>query len=155
MFSVLKMPFSLNQNHVIVGIFNNSTFVCVSRYNNFFSVKHSQDSYLIYCALHYSGKNFTLFLVFLLLLKLKYNARSGSEFFSALSFITIVLNVWIGTTGTWLYNILISLSGDVKLNPGLKEKSTSTLSIFHWNLNSITAHNYTKVLLLGALYRGL
>ena len=52
-----------------------------------------------------------------------HNARSGAKFFSASSFITVVMNVWIAI---WLYIILISLSGDVQLNPGLKDKSSST-----------------------------
>ena len=35
--------------------------------------------------------------------------------------------------------------GDIHLNPGPKRnKSCYNFSIFHWNLNSITAHNYVK-----------
>ena len=60
---------------------------------------------------------------------------------------TVVVNLWIVT---WLYIILILLSGDVQLRPGLKDKSNSTFSICHWNLNSIKAHSYAKVLLLEA-----
>ena len=47
-----------------------------------------------------------------------------------------------------LYNLLILLSSDVELNPGHKRASTSNISICHWNLNSIFAHNYTKLFLL-------
>ena len=47
-----------------------------------------------------------------------------------------------------LYNLLILLSADVELNPGHKRASTSNISICHWNLNSIFAHNYTKLFLL-------
>ena len=50
----------------------------------------------------------------------------------------------------WVYNILISLSGDVQLNPGPKNKSDVNFSICYWNLNSISAHNYAKVFLLKA-----
>ena len=56
---------------------------------------------LIDWALHYSGKKFTFFLVFLLLVPLKYNARIGKKFFSAFSLITIVLNLRIATCTTW------------------------------------------------------
>ena len=49
---------------------------------------------------------------------------------------------------TWVYSILISLSGDVQLNPGPKNKPEVNFSIFHWNLNSIAANNYAKVFLL-------
>ena len=77
-----------------------------------------------------------------MLLTSKYNARSGAKFFNASSFIIVVMNVWIAI---WLYIILISLSGEVQLNPGPKEKSSSAFLICHWNLNS-----YAKVLLLEA-----
>ena len=40
------------------------------------------------------------------------------------------------------------LSGYVKTNPGPKLVSKERFSIGHRNLNSITAHNYTKILLL-------
>ena len=39
------------------------------------------------------------------------------------------------------------LSGDVELNPGPKFNSINDFSICHWNLNSISAHNYAKVFL--------
>ena len=45
---------------------------------------------------------------------------------------------------------MITLSGDVELNPGPKRKATQTLSICHWNLNSICAHNFAKLSLLRA-----
>ena len=45
---------------------------------------------------------------------------------------------------------LILLSGDIKTNPGLISSSGNCFSIFHWNLNSITAHNYAKLSLLTA-----
>ena len=51
---------------------------------------------------------------------------------------------------TWVYSILISLSGDVQLNPGPKNKFDVSFSIRHWNLYSIAAHNYAKVFLLKA-----
>ena len=63
-----------------------------------------------------------------MLLTSKYNARSGAKFFSASSFITVVMNVCIAI---WLYIILISLSGDVQLNPGPKDQPSSAFSICH------------------------
>ena len=48
----------------------------------------------------------------------------------------------------WLYNLLILLSSHNKLNPEHKGASISNMSICHWNLNSISAHNYTNLLLL-------
>ena len=37
---------------------------------------------------------------------------------------------------------------NAELNPGPKHASTSNISICHWNLNSISAHNYIKFFLL-------
>ena len=50
----------------------------------------------------------------------------------------------------WLYILLIILTGDVELNPGPKGKAAQTLAVCHWNLNSICAHNFTKLSLLRA-----
>ena len=50
----------------------------------------------------------------------------------------------------WLRLRLMHLSGDIEKNPGLKKDFSQTLSISHWNLNSLVAHNFTKVALLKA-----
>ena len=49
---------------------------------------------------------------------------------------------------SWLYILLITLSGDVELNPGPKLKAAWTLSICHWNLSSICVHNFVTLSLL-------
>ena len=46
--------------------------------------------------------------------------------------------------------MLIKLSGDIELNPGPKPSSFKYFSICHWNLNSITSHDFLKVKLLTA-----
>ena len=43
---------------------------------------------------------------------------------------------------------MIKISGDIELNPGPKQKQDQSLSICHWNLNSIPAHNFQKLALL-------
>ena len=65
----------------------------------------------------------------------------------ALSFFVIFKKIWIAT---WLYSVLILLGGDVELNPGSKQSSINAFSICHWNLNSLSAHNYAKIFLLKA-----
>ena len=43
------------------------------------------------------------------------------------------------------------MSGDIEANPGRAQKNeNNSFSICHWNLNSITAHGYTKASLLKA-----
>ena len=50
-----------------------------------------------------------------------------------------------------LYHIrLIRLSSDIELNPGPKTSSFKCFSICHWNLHSITSHDFLKVKLLTA-----
>ena len=47
-----------------------------------------------------------------------------------------------------MYSLLILLRADLELNPGPKRASTSNISICHWDLSSISAHNYIKLFLL-------
>ena len=42
----------------------------------------------------------------------------------------------------WLCLVLTKGSGDIEQNPGLKPSSCQSFSICHWNLNSISAHNF-------------
>ena len=39
----------------------------------------------------------------------------------------------------------VILCRDVELNPGLKPNSGQNFSICHWNLNSISVHNFSKI----------
>ena len=50
----------------------------------------------------------------------------------------------------WLCSCLIILRGDVEVNSGPKNSVSECLSIYHWNLNSISAHDYSKLFLLKA-----
>ena len=50
----------------------------------------------------------------------------------------------------WLCSLLVMLSGDVEVNPGPKKKDKDCLSICHWNLNSISAYDYSKLFLLNS-----
>ena len=51
-----------------------------------------------------------------------------------------------GTSVTWR-TIFLLLCSDVELNPGPTKKRNSWFNFFicHWNLNSLTAHNFEKV----------
>ena len=45
---------------------------------------------------------------------------------------------------------MISLSGDVEINPGPRTKANNTFPVCHWNFKSISTHNYSRVSLLKA-----
>ena len=47
---------------------------------------------------------------------------------------------------TILYMFLLLRShGDIELNPGPRKSNDNNLSVCHWNLNSITAHDFSKL----------
>ena len=50
----------------------------------------------------------------------------------------------------WLCVRLIILSGDFEVDSSLNNNNNECLSIFYWNLNSISAHDYSKSFLLKA-----
>ena len=61
----------------------------------------------------------------------------------------LLLNIILGVL-VWLCSCFIILSDDVDVNPGHKNSASECLSICHWNLNSISAHGYSKLFLLKA-----
>ena len=50
----------------------------------------------------------------------------------------------------YLYFILLMRSGDINPNPGPRSSTWECLSICHWNLNSLSSHNFIKKDLLTA-----
>ena len=141
------MLVSLTQYCGTVGIFNNQLFLCTLKCNNFSLISHSQDHCFLDRDFDHNNIRSTFVLIFLMLLTLKRKTYESSIYFSVLSFLTIPVNVSIAT---WVYSILMSLSGDVQRNSDPKNKSDVNFSICHWNLNSIAAHNYVKNYLLQA-----
>ena len=45
---------------------------------------------------------------------------------------------------------LVTLSGDVEVNPGPKKKDKDCLLLCHWNLNSVSKYDYSKLFLLNS-----
>ena len=90
-----------------------------------------------------SGFLFVLFLTVFLVIK--HNTCNGTKNSKALSFFAIFTKIWIAT---WLYSVFLLLGGNVELNPGPKQSSINAFWICHWDLNSLSAHNYAKIFLL-------
>ena len=130
-FYYLKMPVNLTQYRGAVETFNTR--------KNIFQQSRKTFSFLNYVNINrfqsYFLSTFILF-VFLFL---------GLKYFWFLFLIGFSLN-----TSFWLQIFLVLLSGDVEVNPGPKRTPKVSLSICHWNLNSISAHNYVKLSLLRA-----
>ena len=87
----------------------------------------------------------------LLLLNLMFVFKGNGSKHKKITFIWTSYSTFISCNLLcWLYILLITLVGDVELNPGPKYKAAQTLSICHWNFNSICAHKFVKLSLLGA-----
>ena len=55
------------------------------------------------------------------------------------------------TVTTLLYIFVLLLCyGDIEPNPGPKKLKKNSLSVCHWNLNSLSAHNFSKLTQLKA-----
>ena len=66
-----------------------------------------------------------------------------------LKLITLLYSATIANNILWYFFHLFELSRDVEFNPGTKPDSRQRFLICHWNLNSMSAHNYySKILLL-------
>ena len=137
----LKMPVNAVQYRVTVGIFNNRKLIinlrfelpsCSKLSNNLSNYDPNYISVLLY-----------IFLIAFLFSKgyvLKISTKLHIPIF-------LLFNILLGVL-VWLYSCLIILSGDVEVNPGPKNSVSKCLSIFHWNLNWISAHDYSKLFLL-------
>ena len=58
----------------------------------------------------------------------------------------LLFNTLLGVL-VWLCSCLIIRTDDFVVNPGPKNSVSECLSICHWNLNSILAHDYSKLFL--------
>ena len=145
------MPVTLSQNREAVGFFN-SQFVSYKQYNFFYSDSLQN--------LNMPAVNSVSFLIFIyVFMKLlvpnvlpcmflsRKNIKNINSFASR-GLYTLMLATYI--QHIWVCPILITLSGDVEKNPGAKLSSCDWLSIFHWNLNNISAHNFIKISPLSA-----
>ena len=141
------MPVSVDHGRGGVGNFNNRmgsnfllcTYDICSAYKKLISVMCS--------LLLASVIMFLQTIINLLLLKNYYKFHSFQVCNVLISFLYLI--IWYDIA-SWFRPFLILLSGDLETNSGPKSISRQSFSICHWNLNSISAHNYTKISLLTA-----
>ena len=67
-----------------------------------------------------------------------------------LQLITLLCSVMIVNVMLWYFFCLLELSGEVEVNPEPNPDSSQSFSICHWNLNSMSVHNYSKISFLTA-----
>ena len=139
----LKMPVNAVQYRMTVGIFNNQKLITNLRFE-FPSCSKLSNNLSSYDP-NYISLLFYIFLIAFLFSKgyvLKISTKLHISIF-------LLFNILLGVL-VWLYSCLIILSGDVEVNPEPKNSVSECLSICHWNLNSISAHDYSKLFLLKA-----
>ena len=67
-----------------------------------------------------------------------------------LQLITLLYSVMIVNVMWWYFFRLLELFGDIEFNTGPKPYYNQSFSICQWNVNSMSAHNYSKISLLTA-----
>ena len=138
----LKMLVNAVQYRVTVGIFNNQKLITNLRFELPSCSKLSNN------LPNYDANYISLFYIFLIafLFSKGYVSKISRKLYIS---IFLLFNILLGVL-VWLCSCLIILSGDVEVNPGPKNSVSECLSICHWNLNSILAHDYSKLFLLKA-----
>ena len=136
LFYDLKMPVNLTQYRGTVGTFNTRKSIFprsrkTFSFLNYVNIKSFQSYFL---------SSLILFVFLFLGLKCNGHKISMKFFVWFLFLIGFSLN-----TSFWLQILLALLCGDFEKNPGPKRTPKASLSICHWNLNSISPHNYVKL----------
>ena len=143
------MPVNITQYRGSVGIFNNRNFTFRPKFTNFIghTCWSTNDMYLKLYLLIFS-MNLVLFFVFAIAAlsqSCSFHITSRNTYTSILVITVALLSDYL-----WLTNNLLLLCGDVELNPELNQNTAKKLSICRWNVNSIAAHNFAKLVLLKA-----
>ena len=85
----------------------------------------------------------SLFMLLAALIYLKPKVHNVATISPFALFFDTCIHLW---TVNWLYSpFLILLSGDVEINPAPRLNSGESFSVCHWNLNSVSVYNCTKL----------
>ena len=140
--STLMIPVDLIEYRGKVGVSNNRCFASSSLNYSYFSKKYNNyDTFTLAIGL--------IILTFWRLINVLSDWKFVSKFlpdlvgicnFSRKILYLSMIGVYIHHI--WLCLTIIRLNVDNEENPDFKHNSNQSFSICHWNLNSITAHNY-------------
>ena len=148
-FICLKIPVNITQYRGSVGRFNNRNFPFRPKFTNFIGHTCWSTNHL-YFKLY--PPVFPMNLVFFLDFVIAVLSPRGSFYIASRSTYTsrLVITVVLLFNYLWFTCNLLLLCGDIELNPEPNQNSAKKLSICHWNLNSIAAHNFAKLVILKA-----
>ena len=136
------MPVNLNQYRATVGVFNNCNSAQCCSYSIGYNQSFQNCSYFILASVAS---------IVYLESPLSYLVRGKSRTIFGYLHILLHINlIFLYANHFWFFKTALKLSGDVEENPGPKPSSSQSFSICHWNMNSISAHNYIKLSLLRA-----
>ena len=139
----LNMPVNAVQYRVTVGIFNyRKLFINVR--SELLSCSKLSNNLPNYDA-NYISLLFYIFLIAFLFSK-GYASKISSKLYTS---IFLLYNILLGVL-VWLCSCLIILGDDGEANPRVKSSVSECLSVCHWNLNSISPHDCSKLFPLKA-----
>ena len=131
-----------------MGVFNSKFFIDkkhrLSFSNNPFPFSLNLTIFDCFSIILTSSYTYFVLIFFFLLNFVKYNFKINSPKKIVCNLTCFYIYLF------WLVSIFLNPSRDIEKSPGLKTKSCQGFSICHWNLNSISAHNFSKKLLLQA-----
>ena len=139
----LEMPVNLNQYRAAIGVFNNRNLITNKKFFDF-TESNSVGINLLFI----SAINVMVFLFFFFIFVVSAHQKNRKIWFKLILLPLLIIRFCL--YHIWLHIHLVNLSGDVKKNLSPKSYCAQYLTIFHWNLNSIASHNYTKIALLKA-----
>ena len=136
------MLVNLSQYRAAIEIFDNRNLITNKK---FFYVTESNSVGIN--LLFISAINVMVFLLIFIMFVVSVNKKNWNIRFKLILLPLLIIFCFYHI---WLHIHLVNLSGDVQKNPGPKSYSAQYLIICHWNLNSIAAHNFTKIARLKA-----
>ena len=137
------MPLNMSQYRVTVGIFNSRK---ISRYLKFeeLPIWKWSNNLCKYDLIRYS------LLFYICLCSLFFSRDSVLKITTKFCILLFLFFHIFEIVFAWLCSLLVMLSGDIEVNLGPEKKGKDCLSICHWNLDSISAYDYSKLVFLNS-----
>ena len=144
-FTCLEMLVNITQHRGSVGIFHNHNFIFRPKFSNVIGRFKCWSSNHLYFKLHYPTFpiNLVLFLVFVIVLSPRRSFHVTPR--NTCSASMLVITIALIFDYLWSKCNILLLWDDIEPNPGIKQNTSKKFSICHWNLNSIAAYNFVKL----------
>ena len=147
------MPVNLTQYRGAIGVFNCIKCVCANSSNLLSNKLFTKLIFLSLLDLLLTTSIFLSLLFFCLAMKSVKAKIKKIQILSSIAVHSVAVILLIHHI--WLHGLKIKISGDIELDPGPKQKQDQSLSIFHWDLNSIPAHNLQKLAFYRVIFQAI